>query len=80
MQSPIMPTAGDDTGTFDIQDVARMLKISTRSVRRLIDEGAITPPMRVGRLIRWPKRRIIEWIVAGCPAIVATERSGAIHA
>ena len=58
----------DDQGTFDIRDVARMLKISSRSVRRLIDEQGIVPPMRVGRLIRWPKGQILAWIHAGCPA------------
>jgi excisionase family DNA binding protein len=62
------PASADDTGTLDIRDVARLLKVSTRSVRRLVQDGAICPPIRIGRLIRWPKKQILTWIAAGCPA------------
>ena len=36
-----------------VKEVARMLKISTRSVRRRWYDGTIPPPQRFGRCIRW---------------------------
>lgn len=37
----------------DVNEVAAMLKISSRSVWRLVDEGELKPPVKVGRCARW---------------------------
>ncbi|KAA5545102.1 helix-turn-helix domain-containing protein [Roseiconus nitratireducens] len=50
------------------QLVARLLGVSTKSVRRLAAAGKMPPPIRVGRLLRWRAGAIHEWIDAGCPA------------
>ncbi len=51
-----------------VDDVARVLQVSTRSVRRLVDEGHCPPPVKVSRrLIRWEPKAVHEWIASGCP-------------
>lgn len=58
-----------------IEDVARMLSVSTRTVRRLRQEGRIPQPLIVGRSVRWNRETLMQWIGAGCPAANATEGS-----
>jgi predicted DNA-binding transcriptional regulator AlpA len=48
------------------EDLAKVLACSTRHVRRQSDSGAIPPPLRIGRLVRWDKNVIDAWIAAGC--------------
>lgn len=48
-------------------DVARELKASLRTVRRLDDAGKLPLPVRVGRLVRWRRDELARWIAAGCP-------------
>jgi len=50
-----------------VDDVARLLACSNRTVYRLIDTDRIPPPIRLGALVRWPRTTIDEWIAAGCP-------------
>ena len=56
-----------DEETYDINDLKRILKASGRSIDRWRDSGVIPGGLRVGRLIRWRKRDIHEWLDAGCP-------------
>jgi excisionase family DNA binding protein len=53
---------------IDVQAVAALLGCSTRHVHRLRDTGDMPAGVRVGRLLRWDRRQIEEWIAAGCPA------------
>lgn len=64
---PTVSTAGLSTGTYDVDDIAMLLKASTRHVRRLADSGAMPRPIHIGRLVRWQKSTIDEWIAKGCP-------------
>jgi excisionase family DNA binding protein len=49
-------------------DLARVLQLSTRSVRRLVDQGHCPKPVKVsGRAIRWEPTAVQEWIASGCP-------------
>ena len=49
-------------------DLAQVLKVSTRSVRRLVDEGRCPKPVHVSRrAIRWEPKAVQEWIDNGCP-------------
>lgn len=50
-----------------VEDVAKVLICSPRSVHRLVDAGRIPKPCSLGRLTRWPRQRLEEWIAAGCP-------------
>ena len=54
---------------LQIDDVARALGVSRRSVYRLADAGRLPRPLKVGRLNRWRRAEIDEWIAAGCPRV-----------
>jgi len=51
------------------ESMAQMLGCSARHVRRLVDAGRAPRPLRLGRLLRWPRAQIEEWIANGCPAV-----------
>lgn len=48
-------------------DVAAMLKISTRTLWRLRSTGKLPQPIRLGGSVRWRASDIDAWIAAGCP-------------
>jgi predicted DNA-binding transcriptional regulator AlpA len=58
------------------EDVARLLKLSTRSVWRMKSAGAIPSPIRVGAAVRWRMDEIKKWIEDGCPKRQARENEG----
>jgi excisionase family DNA binding protein len=72
---PVPPPDGERPGTADTLDsplltpdeLAAILKASTRTVRRLDDEGKIPAALRFGRLKRWRSAEIDEWLAAGAP-------------
>ena len=55
--------------------VASMLSCSERSVWRLSDEGKMPAPVRIGRLVRWSRDKLNEWIDAGCPRVRPLRRA-----
>lgn len=61
---------------LDVTGVARLLTCSERSIWRLADAGKMPTPVRIGRLVRWQRQGLMDWIAAGCPA-VRTVRRGA---
>lgn len=65
-----------DLGTYDTGDVAAKLKASTRHVRRLADGGRMPPPFHVGRLVRWNRSTIDNWLAAGCPPVRSAKKGG----
>jgi excisionase family DNA binding protein len=52
-----------------IDQVARLLNCSTRTVYRLNDAGKMPRPLRLGALVRWNRSEIEQWIADGCPAV-----------
>ncbi|MCA9092033.1 MAG: helix-turn-helix domain-containing protein [Planctomycetaceae bacterium] len=58
-----------------IQDVAEMLQVSTRSVRRLRVAGTIPVPLLIGKSVRWRGEEIRQWIDAGCLPVQTAARS-----
>ena len=50
-----------------VNDLAEMLNCSARTVYRLTDSGRIPRPVKLGGLVRWPRKKIEHWIAAGCP-------------
>ena len=60
--------AGPSTGTYDVDDIATLLKASSRHVRRLADAGAMPRPLHLGRLVRWRRSDVDQWLAAGCPS------------
>jgi prophage regulatory protein len=53
---------------LDVGAVARLLRISTRTVYRLSDRGAMPAPVRLGAAVRWRRADLDRWLEAGCPA------------
>jgi len=58
-----------DTMMLGVRDVAKMLQCSDRHVTNLRNEGRMPPAVKLGALVRWPRKTIEEWIAAGCPAV-----------
>lgn len=52
-----------------IDDVAEHLQCSKRTVYRLVDNGSIPRPVRLGSLMRWNRSAFEQWIAAGCPSV-----------
>jgi excisionase family DNA binding protein len=52
---------------LDVHGFAGMLGVSVRHVRRLVDAGKCPPPVRLGRVCRWPRPAVEAWIADGCP-------------
>ena len=52
---------------LDVGAVAHILSCSTRHVYRLADAGRMPKPVKLGSLVRWPKKAVVDWIAGGCP-------------
>ena len=51
-----------------VDAVAALLAVSTRTVRRMADSGAMPRPVRLSSLIRWRRDDVDQWLADGCPA------------
>jgi excisionase family DNA binding protein len=53
------------------QEVAEALQCSDRHVDNMRRENRIPQPVKTGKRkgVRWPRKQILEWIDAGCPAL-----------
>ncbi len=51
-----------------VSGVAILLGCSPKTVYRLADQGSIPRSVRLGGLMRWPKRQFEQWIADGCPS------------
>ena len=65
------PPAGssDSAHLLDVRAVAKFFGCSARHVYRLVDDGRMPPPLRIGHLVRWPPAVIRAWVSAGCPPV-----------
>jgi predicted DNA-binding transcriptional regulator AlpA len=54
---------------YTADDIAALVPCSTRHVRRLDSMRAIPGRFALGRLVRWHRRLVDEWIAAGCPLL-----------
>jgi excisionase family DNA binding protein len=52
---------------MDVKEVAALLGCSERHVKRLADAGEMPEPVKLGRLVRWNRAAVNEWIADGCP-------------
>jgi excisionase family DNA binding protein len=53
-----------------LQDVAKALVISTRSVVRRVRDGSLPAPIKIGRHIRWERSTLQQWLASqqGAPS------------
>ena len=49
-----------------VSGVAALLDCSTKTVYRLADRRRIPRPVRLGKLMRWPRPAFEKWIAEGC--------------
>jgi predicted DNA-binding transcriptional regulator AlpA len=73
---PVTDTSKPDepqSELVDVNAVAALIGASARTVRRLADWGRMPRPISLGRMVRWQRSVIEEWIREGCPRV---ERRG----
>jgi excisionase family DNA binding protein len=56
-----------DAGAYTVRDLARLLQCSERHVWRQIDLDVIPGKITFGRLVRFSRALVDEWIAAACP-------------
>lgn len=66
--TPVSPPVRAMIPLVNADGLASFLQISPRSIRRLVAEGKIPPPLRFSGSPRWNLRAIEGWIWAGCKA------------
>ncbi|MEX0702456.1 MAG: helix-turn-helix domain-containing protein [Planctomycetales bacterium] len=49
------------------REVAQLLRLSDRTVRRLDSAGRLPRGLRIGGSKRWRRDELLAWIAAGCP-------------
>lgn len=59
---PAIQSAPSDLEFLTIENVAELLKLSTRGVRNLCDRGTFPKPIKLGRSTRWHADAVREWI------------------
>lgn len=67
---------------LDIRQTARLCGFSEKHVRRLSSSGRMPPPIRLGRVVRWSRNELLDWIAEGCPhhrQAVTARRRGRAH-
>ena len=47
-----------------VNDVAKLLKLSTRSIWRLVAANAMAKPIRIGGSIRWRESDVTTWLAS----------------
>lgn len=57
-----MPTITDAADTYDVPELAALWKCSERHVRNMAEAGAIPGIVRFGRLIRFHRGTVNEWL------------------
>ena len=60
---------------LDVRGVAALLDCSPRHVDRLADAGRMPAPRRLGSLVRWSRRELLDWIAGGCQPCRTAGRS-----
>jgi predicted DNA-binding transcriptional regulator AlpA len=60
------------TKLIEVNGVAEMLGVGTRTVWRLRDGGQMPKPINVARCVRWRLSDLVAWIDCGCPDVRRT--------
>ena len=69
------PTPLLEAGTYNVPDLAELLKCSERHIRNMADAGDIPGVIRLGRLVRFHRGIVNEWLDAGAPSRSERETS-----
>lgn len=70
----VEPTESSSSGGVEngslllkVNELARLLGISERSIWRLQSKGHLPPSIRLAGSIRWRRGEVEAWVDAGCP-------------
>lgn len=53
---------------INAHELANILGISQRTIWRLIANGKLIQPIRIGTSVRWRLEQVNQWIENGCPS------------
>jgi len=53
---------------IDVNELSTILSVSKRTIWRMVSNGKLVEPIRIGGSIRWKLSDIETWISQGCPA------------
>ena len=62
------PTGGIDAfdttepATYSVQQLAKYLGVAVRTIYRMRDSGELPPPIKFGKLLKWPRKTIEKWL------------------
>lgn len=62
---------GQDMELLNVKAVSELMSCSERTVHRLSDSGGMPAPLKIGRMIRWSRCSLMEWIQGGCQSVRA---------
>jgi len=54
---------------YKLGEIAGRLGVSERHLHRLVGQAKMPKPTKLGRVSRYPKDEIDNWIGQGCPAL-----------
>lgn len=54
-------------GLLNVEQVAELLGVCTKTVRRMMKAAKLPRHIELGRLFKWKADEIHRWIEAGCP-------------
>ena len=57
---------GEESTLVDVKEAARMCSISASMLYKLNVAGVLPTPLKLGKLLRWKRQDILEWIDQGC--------------
>ena len=64
MRTNIDPEIDIPIVLLTVNDVAKRMKLSTRSIWRLVDAGSIVSPNKIGGSIRWRSTDLNLWLAS----------------
>jgi predicted DNA-binding transcriptional regulator AlpA len=61
--------AEDEPFLLKLDQVSRLVAISTRQIQRLMCLGQFPEEVRIGGSVRWRRCDIQQWVADGCPKL-----------
>jgi excisionase family DNA binding protein len=62
-ESLILTTSKAEPEYLTAAQVARVLQVSSKNVYRWAERDATMPTLRIGRLVRFPRQRLLRWLL-----------------
>lgn len=68
----------DETETAALityEAVAAIMGVTKMHVRKLIRDGVMAPPIKLGRAVRFNREAVLAWVNAGCKPVTKQKSS-----